>query len=323
MELTGASSVAQAWQMLIPDYTSGKAIAIKVNFNNGFYCDPCESSCEEWQLKIDALIHPINALIRGLKLAYPSLDSSDIWVYDATIGDNPSVSNRGIPKNRFQSKCPYSGVRFFDARGCDNLAGYDSSDPTAYVTWHNPQGIPTPSAQKITDVLVNATYLINMPIMKKHGQAGVTLSFKNHFGSIHNCPALHDYVLKDGSLYTDTYNPLVDIYRNPHILNKTVLTIGDGLFGDRRKNDEKPTPWNTFGGEAPNSLFFATDPVAIDCVMCDFLHAEGYEGGVYSMSDDYLKLADAAGLGTYERGDPWQEPWGSGYSQIDYRRIEL
>lgn len=30
----------------------------------------------------------------------------------------------------------------------------------------------------------------------------------------------------------------------------------------------------TFGNKPPNSLFFATDPVAIDCVMYDFLDAE-------------------------------------------------
>ena len=37
MELTGASSVAEAWQELVPGYQSEKAIAIKVNFNNSFY----------------------------------------------------------------------------------------------------------------------------------------------------------------------------------------------------------------------------------------------------------------------------------------------
>jgi len=312
MELTGASTVAEAWRSLIPDYAPGRAIAIKVNFNNCWWCEMCRTSCADWELKIDALIHPINAVIGGLELAYPSLNLGDIWIYDATTG----YDGREIPA-RFVDGCQYSGVQYFD-RSCHNKAGYDSSNPTAYVTWHNPSGIPTPPAVKVTDVLIDATYVINMPILKRHGGAGVSLSFKNHFGSIDNCQPLHDWISDNwGAYYSDAYNPLVDIYLNPHTGNKTVLTISDGLFGDRMGNDNKPTRWSTFGNQAPNSLFLAIDPVALDSVMCDLLHIEGHQGGIYDMSDDYLKLAEAAGLGVYERGDPW----GSGYSEIDYRRI--
>jgi len=38
MELTGAPSLAQAWRILVPNYAPGKAIAIKVNFNNCWSC---------------------------------------------------------------------------------------------------------------------------------------------------------------------------------------------------------------------------------------------------------------------------------------------
>jgi hypothetical protein len=322
-DLTGASTVAQAWQLLVPGYTPGRAIAIKANFNNSIYCGGCLTDCEEFQLKIDALIHPINAVVRGLKAAYSSFDAADVWVYDASPGPSPPLSDRKIP-DRFTDGCLHQGVRFFD-RGCREPAAYESADPTSWVSFSPPQGIPTPPAQKVTDVLVAATYVINMPIIKRHGGAGVTLSLKNHFGSIHNCPPLHDWTCFNwpARYYSDIYNPLLDIYRNPHVGGKTVLTIGDGLFGDRESNVSKPTPWDTFGGQAANSLFFATDPVALDSVMCDFLDLEGFHGGIYEGSDDYLRLAEAAGLGVFERGDPWQEPWGSGYSRITYRRVEL
>jgi len=320
--LTGATSVAEAWLALVPQYIPGQTgIAIKANFNNNFYCDPCRTSCQDWQLKIDALIHPINAMIRGLRLAYPELDNGDIWVFDATIGDNPPVSQRRIP-DRFIDACLYPGVRYFD-QGCNELAGYDSSDPDAYIAWNNPNGVPLPPPQKVTDVIIQAAYVINIPIVKRHGGAGISLGFKNHFGSIDNCPPLHDWTCFNwpAAYYTDQYNPLVDIYQNPHIRNKTILTVGDGLFGDRAGNANKPAPWDSFGGEAPNSLFFSTDPVAIDCVMGDFLHYEGYHGGLWPGSDDYLALASGEGLGSYERGDPWQEPYGSGYSSIEYIRL--
>ncbi|MEJ5308887.1 MAG: DUF362 domain-containing protein [Anaerolineae bacterium] len=310
MDLTGAASVAQAWQTLVPGYVPGKAIAIKVNFNNCWWCDKCVTSCEDWEIAIDALIHPINAVARGLLAAYPSFDVHDIWVYDATYAGQP----RQIPQ-RFKDGCQYPGVRFLD-ESCSEKAAYTSTDPTAAIIWHNPPDIGTPPSSKVTDVLVNATYLINMPIMKKH-LMGVTLSFKNHFGSIADCAPLHDWIANDGPHNGGTrYNPLVDIYRNVHILGKTVLTIGDALFGNWKDNISKPSPWSTFGNAAPNSLLFSTDPVAIDCVMSDLIKAETW---MFDHYDDYLVYAAACGLGVYELGDPW----GSGYQQIDYLKVEV
>ena len=205
-------------------------------------------------------------------------------------------------------------MRFFDAKNCDNYAGYDSSDPTATVTWRNPPHIPTPGTQKVTDVLVNATYVINMPIMKRHGYCGATLSFKNHFGSIANCEPLHEWAIGGDYYGGDSYS--WDIYRNPHILDKTVLTIGDALFGNWDSNRTKPLRWTTFNNDAPNSLFLSTDSVAIDSVMTDFIDAEST---LVAEAHDHLIYAESVGLGVFERGDPW----GSGYSKIDYRRIEL
>jgi len=296
MELTGASSVQAAWGQLLPHYQSGQAIAIKVNFNNAWSCDDSDNA-------IDALIHPVNAVVRGLKQI--GVAEEDIWVYEAM---------RQIP-NRFVNGCLYPNVQFF-ADSCAQYPGWNSSDPNAFVTFSPPSG-PTPSSERVPDVLINATYLINMPIMKTHGGAGVTLSFKNHIGTIRRATALlHDYIFPDRSYFSTEYSPLVDIYQNPHVGAKTILTIGDGLFGAWAGLAAPPLRWTTFGDAASNSLFFATDPVAIDCVMYDFLAAETTIP--QANADSYLSLAADAGLGVFEHGDPW----GSGYSQIDYVKIE-
>jgi hypothetical protein len=233
----------------------------------------------------------------------------DIWIYDASPG-------RSIP-GRFISRSLYGNVRFLD-RFCNDPAEFVSNDPDAQVVF-SPTGTPMPADQWITDVLINASYLINMPIVKMHG-VGVTLGFKNHFGTIQQCSDMHEYVYPGGMYYTPDYNPLVDINRNPHIADKTVLVIGDALFGNNVDNYTRPRRWTTFGGNAPNSLFFAADPVAIDCVMTDLLAAEGF---VPAMADDYLVLAENAGLGTFERGDPWLQPYGSGYGTIRYVRLDI
>lgn len=307
MDLTGTNTVEAAWRRLIPDYAPGKAVAIKVNFNNSPGCGGCETGCADGELQSDALMEPVNSVVRGLVLI--GVAEQDIWIYDAS---------RRIA-GRFTSRCLYGNVRFIDS-GCNDPAGFVSSDTDAPITFSPPAPIPLPPAQRITDVVVNASYLINMPLVKMHFGAGVTLGFKNHFGTIDNRAGLHDYVWPWGAYYTDTYNPLVDIHLNPHIANKTVLVIGDGLFGNRVSQSGKPQRWSTFGDGAPNSLIFATDPVAADSVMCDLLAAEG---SVPAMADDYLMLAANAGLGTFERGDPWLQPYGSGYNAILYIRRDI
>ena len=299
--LTGTAAAAEAWQALVPDYSPGKAIAIKVNFNNNWACEPTH-------VNLNNVIHPINAIVRGLCQAYPDFQGRDVWVYDASgQGDSPP---RELP-TRFTSGCLYDGVRFFDNL-CNETAGYASTDPSAVVTWHNPAEIPTPPQVQVTDVLVNAAYLINIPVVKRHAVAGVTLSFKNHFGSIENCQQLHNWVYPGHAHYGgQDYSPMVDIYRNKHIAGKTVLTLGDALFGNWVCNNSKAQRWKTFGHAAPNSLLFSGDPVALDCVMSDLLDAEHEIG---DFSDDHLVYASRVGLGTHERG----EPWGDGYSHIRY-----
>jgi uncharacterized protein (DUF362 family) len=86
-----------------------------------------------------------------------------------------------------------------------------------------------------------------MPIMKKHGHAYVTLSFKNHFGSPKKCSEVHDLTFPYKAAYVPEYSPMVDIYRNPHFGAKTVLTIGDGMYGSRGNQSSTPAPWVNFG----------------------------------------------------------------------------
>jgi len=295
MALTGATTVAAAWTSLLPNYTVGEGIAIKVNFNNS-------TACNDADAQIDALIQPVNAIVRGLKAR--GVAEADIWVYDAS---------RRIP-DRFVNGSLYSGVPFFDA-ACRTVVTWSSNDPDAYITFSPPAGASVPPATRISDLLIDATYLINMPIMKPHGLPGVTLTFKNHFGNITSPFQLHPYIGPSGAHYRTDYNPLIDIYLNPHVGAKTVLVVGDALIAARRFN-VAPETWTTFGDQVPNSLFLATDPVAIDCVMSDLL---GAEVTLPDSAADYLVLAGAAGLGTFEHGDPW----GTGYNEIDYHKIEL
>ena len=304
-ELTGEATAVDAWKRLMPQYQPGQKIAIKVNFNNTRYC-------EGSVVVIDALIEPVNAVAKGLVAM--GVAPSDICVYDAV---------RAIP-DRFVSGADCD-LMFYDAAwgaACQDSAGFTVL-PENRVQFYLPVAMSMPE-EYVTDVLMDATYLINMPIMKgAHPIAGVTLGFKNHFGTINACGALHDYVdvVRQPAQYRSDYNPLVDLVRSPLIGGKTVLTIGDGLFAARQFS-MPPVPWDTFGGEVPSSLFFATDPVAVDCVMHDLLYAEP-ETSVVEGSSNYLRLAAEGGLGVFETGNPWAEPYGSGYTSLDYIRMDI
>ena len=296
MELTGRKTRVDAWRALIPNYVSGQRVAIKANFNNAWSVDDSDNV-------IDAAIEPVNAVIAGLKEI--GVAESNIWIYDAV---------RAIP-TRFPGGCPYPAVQF--SGSSPNSQGFSSTEKVAFQP---PPGRPALADQRVSNVLVNADYLINMPLMKKHCCAWVTLSFKNHFGSIQDCAALHGYTFPYEDDYTSAYSALVDIYKNLHFGPKTVLTIGDGLYGSRGDQGSVPEAWTTFSNESPRSLFFSQDPVAIDSVMYDFLEAEA---GVEDEGDDYLALAANAGLGVFEHRAPGASSREEWYSQIDYRYLDL
>jgi len=232
MSLTQTTSVGNAWKSILPNYTPGQGIAIKVNFNTVWDCDTIVSS----DTSIDGLPHPVIALIRGMKLRTGgAVADNDIWIYEAT-------GNKAIP-SRFLDPIvsQFPGVRFYDGV---------CSGPNRYQATYNKGNL-------VTDVLVNATYLINVPILKAHGSDySVSLSFKNHFGSVLNAEQYH-------------YNltPLVTINSNPNIKNKTVLIAADGLYGHHHSNTGSPRRWGKFNNNSPSRLFFARDPVAADSVM--------------------------------------------------------
>jgi hypothetical protein len=293
LELTGTQTVHDAWEVLIPGFTPGEKLAIKVNFNN--------TSTEPPGPSIDAIIEPVNALLGGL-IEY-GFEAPDITVYDVT-----HAAHNGRMPQRFVDGCDYPGVSF--------VAYVGNPDPysdTEFVRFDPPSG-PGISDRPLANAVVDADYLINMPIAKRHDYAGVTLSFKHHFGSIDHNDYCHTYVFPAYANYSPDYNPLVELYMNEHIGGKTVLTVIDCLYGNWEHLYSPPRPWTTFGGDAPNSLFLATDPVAVDCVAADFLT---FELPLVPEADDYLVLASAAGLGIFERAVASGQ-----YEIIDYRYLE-
>jgi hypothetical protein len=323
--LTGQDAWPNIWGALFervhPDgYSAGQKIAIKVNLNNG-------RDCYSHGNVIDALPQPLLALIAGMEAA--GVRPGDVTIYDS-IRDIPSYLRDPI-------WAVYPDVKFVGSYvGTGSCPGVippsHGVDPSLTVRFNDPDG--NLSDRQLADVLYDATYVINMPIIKRHGGDDanpVTLSFKNHFGSLDTITGnggiddLHNYIYTSNSLYRTTYNPRVDIYANPNIRDKTILILGDGLYGGTSWSSEPIQSWTIFDG-ACNSLFFGTDPVATDCVMADLIVAERLVSKAHTY--DYLFCAQEAGLGICEGtrdnpgGHPLQEPYGSGYDDIEYIRVD-
>lgn len=293
MSLTGQSTPADAWHSLIPNYQIGQIVAIKVSFNNNGAAG-----------EIDGIIEPVNAIIRGLHTARVAYSS--IVVFD---------SSRHLPA-RFTSGCDHPGTVFRDVD--DDPWGTGS----AMVTFTPPDR--SSFTQHLSKEVVRASYLINVPVLKRHGMAWLSLAMKNHFGTVRYPDDLHPWCALASSEFTTSYNSIVDINKNTHIADKTILTVGDAIFAALHNSGSQsfPTRWATFGNQTPKSLFFSKDPVAIDCVMGDLLSEEWEAktgGPIAPDAFAYLSLAQSNGLGVYERGDPWH----NSYKRIVYHKFDV
>jgi hypothetical protein len=335
--LTNQTSWGNIWQVIFEGiqpggYEPGQKIAIKVNFNNS---DRDNNNCNSHNNIIDAIPQPVVSLLNGLVAA--GVQPSDVIVFDATGGDYSNTYPGRIIPDYFRNPITnaYPGVSFIGNADCGVTGTSFGKDPSLTVSFNDPDNYLL--NRQLADILYDATYLIDMPIFKGHGgdaDIPVTLAFKNHLGSIdyvYGGPGshdnLHEFIVLTQGQYHSTYNPLVDIYNNPNIRNKTILIMGEGLYGAWGPVSPPNQNWEIFSGDTANSLFFAVDPVAADCVMSDLIRAEGWFSD--SRSYDYLFCAQEAGLGLCEGtradpgGDPLQLPYGSGYSTLSYTRLDL
>jgi hypothetical protein len=259
--LTGQATVVQAWTSIFtthnsgPDYVNGENIVLKVNFNNSWDCD--NNGCPIYQVT--------NAVLRQL-VNDKNIPQANIAVYD-TSRDFPSYFIQGVSSS-------FPNVRL----------NPDAGPNGACTVADNVLGAPFGCA------LSNAKYLINMPLLRVHGGAGVTLSFKNHLGSTSQPGNFHG-----GFFNTNpSTNSLVRLNQHPFIRAKTILIIDDALYGLTRGGPDGHPDLT------PNSLFLSKDPVAIDSVMTDYLESVG--ACVDCTGNEpriYLQAAAGVGLGNY------------------------
>jgi uncharacterized protein (DUF362 family) len=162
-------------------------------------------------------------------------------------------SNADLTKSGYTINVDKPGVRCY---GTDPVAGYED-EPMRNGSFNG----------KLSKILTRQiTALVNIPILKDHSIAGMTLALKNHYGSHHN----------PGDHHGDNCAPAADLNALPPIRNKTRLIVVDLL---RPQANGGPGLRAQFGWDF-GGIMVGTDPVAVDTIGLQILEARRKEIGL-------------------------------------------
>jgi uncharacterized protein (DUF362 family) len=194
-------------------------------------------------------------------------------------------------------------ILIFDRTDAELVAaGYTLNEGGPGVQCHGARGdgaeaVLTQASVRFYQEFDASDAIINVPIPKQHGSAGVSVSLKNHYGSVN----------RPGSLHGNWCDPAIaELNAQPNVRDKTRLVVGAAL-------NVSPGNWNQ--PERENALLLSFDPVALDTVGRDILvrhrQALGLDAGYLIEGARHLGTAQALGLGTADA------------SQIDLREVVL
>ncbi|MBC7287724.1 MAG: DUF362 domain-containing protein [Armatimonadetes bacterium] len=209
--------------------------------------------------------HPVVAMAIAQRLMDIGVPAENIIIWDRSNGE--------LARAGYTINTGGQGVR------CYGTPAYDE--------WIEHRGIRTRLSKIITQT---ASAIINLAVLKDHGSSGVTLTMKNHYGSIANPGDLHGNDCDPGIPY------LNDI---PAIRDKTRLCVIDATRGNYR---------NGPGGRpdaiwAEQALIVSANPVAADALGLEILDRKRAQVGLGSLAQKAHHIATAAqiGLGPNER----------------------
>ena len=294
-ELTGTDNDASAWDALFRDFnknqgkgdvgfTDGEKIAVKINLG-------CEwsrnvnSSTGAWRdngkgglKRIDSTPQVVHAVLRQLV--------KNAGIAEEAIGIGDPIRNFAGP---YYDLChgEFPNVIYWSKSG---MTGRTQITPSDDDVWTHSDGEDTDG---LYEEMMEADYMINVPTLKAHARAGITIGAKNHYGSHTRGDASHLHrSLPDGEQdgnydngQMGRYRSLVDILGHEHLGGKTMLYVVDAIWGAKEAVDP-PNKWQSapFNDDWPNSLILGQDQVAVESVGFDFLYEE-YSLKYYSESD--------------------------------------
>jgi uncharacterized protein (DUF362 family) len=323
-DLAGADDATGTWRRL---FQRGDRVGIKVNPVGG------RRASSRHELVVE--------VVRGLKSA--GVEPEDIIVFERYAdafreqGYEDLLRGDGMEGVRWYAAAAAYDRLQVDIEGYDagqerdkHVVGYDP-DVFVHMGWSSYRLHPKDDRGYRSHMSIVVSRMIdkfiNLPVLKDHGSAGVTLALKNiSHGMFNNVARSHlDRVPRgsdaSGPNQCNTFIPTAAAH--PLIRRKATLHIMDGLVGVYQGGPGADKCW------ACKSLFFATDPVALDHIGWDRIDEKRKEAGLQPVGKvgiatahpgteaydrrqpEHIILAGTAGLGWFER------------QRISHQRVEI
>ncbi|GIW80867.1 MAG: hypothetical protein KatS3mg105_2674 [Gemmatales bacterium] len=289
-ELTGADDAVEAWRRF---FEKDDIVGIKVN--------PVGRKRRKDPKEVGSISSPelLLEIVAGLKSA--GVPPRNIIVFERYANEFREAGYEKVMRSR-----PMDGVRWHaSASAYDHfqvdIEGYDKRgrrydfdrhvvgyDPDVFVEmgFAQPDHDPKDDRRFRSHLSLIVTKMVNkiitIPVLKDHRSAGVTLALKNMSHGFNNNVARSHistiYRLDHRTSNPNQCNTFIPLAAGQEpIRQKATLHIMDGLIG---VYEGGPGSWNrTWSTWHRQSLFFATDPVALDHVGWDIIDAKRAEMG--------------------------------------------
>ena len=272
VELTGLSNLTDAWRQF---FTPEDVIGMKINAINfrGYTNTPLASH------------YPIVCQAILSSCARAGIDEKKFIVWDR---QDRELADVGFTPNTEPGKLLVMGTKF---KGQDGKIGFN---PNRY-----PVGEKSTRISRIMSDI--CTTSINVPVIKLHGMAGITIALKNHYGTIDNPWDFHENACTDPGI--------PEINALPVIRKKERLTIVNAIQTIYKEGNRwKPGVVWPYGG-----IILGTDPVAVDRVCLKIINEKRKSEGkpVIKQEAKHLQLSEELGIGI------------SNLNNIDLVEIEL
>jgi hypothetical protein len=338
-KLTGTKKDKEAWQKIFKYYNetsrgqkkqgfkAGEVVAVKINLNN--------SSVDKTDNQTDATPQMVLAMVRQL-VNEAGVPQKDIIVYDARRPIYPYMLTEVWKE--------FKDVRFLQENAPDpkqpvnpaygNYTGLEAADWVEGVSYSAGK---YNKAKLIPRQIKEATYLINMALVKLHsypynymedgdeGQTALTMTGKNHAGSIKGTSELHSILNTKKEGVKNAYSPLVDLAAAPNLGAKTILYVLDGLYCGRKWRcypshfpnypfNNKVIPYEN--PEWPACVLASFDGVAIQSVGLDIMYAQSKNNNEASYHNvPRILVRENADDFLHEMATPENAPSGTKYMQ--------
>ena len=342
MKLTGEDNIAKSWDAIFNhfnerkhnerrSYKKGEMIFVKINqgqsnwvlrnpvdYANGYKVGPKEEGDRRNPRSItptENTPYVVLELLREL-VNEVGVNQEDIYVgdpmnpiyshnYDAWVKEFPNVKyiDRGFGDEDYGSKFGRTKINF-------------TEEPYIYYSDKR-------STEKIYDVIVNADYMIYVPVLKPHGAAGISIGAKLNFGNIGAEGSFHLHYSHVANRREGTpsntgygkYRIFVDLMGSKYLGQNSLIFIVENLFGGGSSEVMGPVKYfmSPFNSDWCNSIFMSLDQVAIESVGYDFLRTEFNGINQHDpINNDWENIANMYGVEDYihQAADPKNWPEG-------------